>query len=129
MQSQATDKMAVSCVRSITLVELEAADGPALDLLEFGVVRMDRSGTVVHYGAFESRNSGMSPGRVVGQHFFDTVTPCMNNFLVVERFATEAELDAVIDYVLTLRMRATKVRLRLLKGSPYRHMYLLVDRS
>jgi hypothetical protein len=57
----------------------------------------------------------------------------MNNFMVAQRFedALEngTELDAVIDYVLTLRMRPVKVRLRLLARPDSELRYVLVDRS
>jgi hypothetical protein len=38
-------------------------------------------------------------------------------------------LDAVIDYVFTLRMQPTKVKLRLLKQPGRRRMYLVVERT
>jgi hypothetical protein len=56
----------------------------------------------------------------------------MNNFLVAQRFEDSASageaLDATIDYVLTLRMRPVKVKLRLLSmpGAAMRH--ILVQR-
>jgi hypothetical protein len=56
----------------------------------------------------------------------------MNNFLVAQRYedaAAQGEvLDEVIDYVLTLRMRPTKVRLRLLAAPGFSLRYVLVDR-
>ncbi len=56
----------------------------------------------------------------------------MNNYLVATRFEEATSgctvLDATIDYVLTLRMRPTKVKLRLL-ASPARALrYVLVER-
>jgi photoactive yellow protein len=128
MQPLIAERASLSFAQPNTLEALEATDGPALDLLDFGVVRMDQAGVVVDYNAFESQIAGLSPAKVIGRHFFSAVAPCTNNFMVAERFETEAELDAVIDYVFTLKMRPTKVRLRLLKSPTYRHMYLLVDR-
>ena len=40
----------------------------------------------------------------------------MNNYLVAQRFIDEPEIDDTIDFVLTLRMRPTPVKLRLLKS-------------
>jgi hypothetical protein len=56
----------------------------------------------------------------------------MNNFLVAQRFedaqASGEALDLTVDYVLTLRMRPVKVKLRLLAGEgPTR--YVLVQRA
>ena len=75
----------------------------------------------------------MSPERVLGHPLFTMVAPCMNNFLVAQRFE-DAEynaepLDATIDYVLTLRMRPVKVALRLLAEPGQALRYVLVFRA
>ncbi len=104
-----------------------------LDTLPFGVIGFDTDCIVRRYNAFESKAAGLSPARVVGHHLFNVVAPCMNNFLVAQRFedaaADGSALDDTIDYVLTLRMRPVKVKLRLLAapGAPLR--YVLVQRA
>ena len=104
-----------------------------LDVLDFGAIGFDAESVVRRYSAFESRMSGLSISRVVGQPFFTIVAPCMNNYLVAQRFEDAAadggELDATIDYVLTLRMRPVKVKLRLLAAPGAAHRYVLVQRS
>jgi photoactive yellow protein len=110
------------------LDHLEAADDAVLDALEFGVVALTTDGIVTSYNLAESRLSGLTPSRVVGRHFFSAVAPCTNNFMVAQRFETEAEIDDIIDYVFTLRMQPTRVRLRLLKQDGRRRMYLVVER-
>ena len=100
--------------------QLAALDDEALDKLQFGVIGFDDQTVVQRYNAFESRLAGLDKSRVVGHPLFTSVAPCMNNFLVAQRFedalATGEPLDATIDYVLTLRMRPVKVKLRLLAG-------------
>jgi hypothetical protein len=68
----------------------------------------------------------------VGHHLFTVVAPCMNNFMVAQRFedalASGSALDVTLDYVLTLRMRPVKVKLRLLADSGCAHRYVLVQR-
>ena len=108
--------------------ELAATRPEDLNELLFGVIGFDADGVVRTYSAAESRMAGLSPDRVVGKHFFTAVAPCMNNFLVAQRFEDEAELDATIDYVLTLRMRPTPVKLRLLKSAGVSERYVLVQR-
>ena len=114
------------------LVRLDALDEAALDELEFGVIGIDAGGVVRRYNAFESKLAGLAPHRVLGHPLFTVVAPCMNNYLVAQRFddaaADDTRLDATLDYVLTLRMRPIKVKLRLLAspGAPMR--YLLVNR-
>lgn len=113
-------------------LRLAACDGEALDALDFGVIGFDAEAVVCRYNAFESNAAGLSLQRVLGQPLFTVVAPCMNNFMVAQRFedaqAEAGTLDATIDYVLTLRMRPVKVQLRLLAtpSSPVR--YVLVKR-
>jgi photoactive yellow protein len=112
---------------------LAAESEETLDSLDFGVIGFDAETIVQQYNAFESRLAGLSPQRVLGQPLFTLVAPCMNNFMVAQRFEdaaqTGAALDATIDYVLTLRMRPIKVKLRLLAGAAPGMRYVLVQRA
>ncbi len=111
------------------LQQLSDAD---LDALEFGVIGIDATGLVRRYNTWESRMAGLSPQRVLGHPLFTVVAPCMNNFMVAQRFADAATqalpLDMTIDYVLTLRMRPVKVKLRLLSQPGEGMRYVLVQR-
>ena len=115
------------------LGRLEALSDAELDELDFGVIGFDAGTAVRRYNAFESKAAGLSPARVLGHALFAVVAPCMNNYLVAQRFEDAAadggELDATIDYVLTLRMRPVKVKLRLLAAPGAAHRYVLVQRS
>lgn len=106
---------------------LAAMTPEALDALDFGVIGMKQDGTVVVYNRFESEAAGLSPDRVIGHNFFLSVAPCTNNFMIAQRFSDEQEIDDIINYVFTLRMRPTPVQLRLLKSADAPLMYLLVD--
>ncbi len=99
-----------------------------LDALAFGVIAMTLDGTVEAYNLAESKLAGLTPERVVGKNFFTNVAPCTNNFMVAHRFQTERELDAVIDYVLTLRMTPKKVHMRLLRRHDASRMFLIIQR-
>jgi photoactive yellow protein len=110
------------------LGEMVAADTAMLNALPFGVIGMALDGTVISYNAAESHLAGLTPARVIGRHFFSAVAPCANNFMVAHRFETEPDIDDIIDYVFTLRMQPTRVRLRLLKQASYTHMFLVVER-
>jgi photoactive yellow protein len=107
------------------LCTASAAD---LDRLPYGVIAMSLDGTVEAYNSTESRLAGLKAERVLGKNFFTSVAPCTNNFMVAHRFQTEADLDAVIDYVLTLRMRPQKVHLRMLRSPVAARMFLLIQR-
>lgn len=125
-------------VLSLTFDQPDLADSierlshAELDELDFGVIGFDAEGVVRRYNAFESKAAGLSPQRVLGLPLFTAVAPCMNNFLVAQRFedaqAGGGVLDVTIDYVLTLRMRPVKVRLRLLAAPGSRLRHVLVSR-
>jgi photoactive yellow protein len=112
--------------------ELDLFSNEDLDGLDFGVIGIDAAGVVQRYNSFESKAAGLSSQRVLGQPLFTVVAPCMNNFMVAQRFedalAGGSPLDAVIDYVLTLRMRPVKVKLRLLAAPEGATRYVLVQR-
>lgn len=111
---------------------LDASSQEQIDTLDFGVIGFDAAANVQRYNAFESQAAGLSPQRVIGEPLFTNVAPCLNNFLVAQRFedALEdgSELDDTIDYVLTLRMRPIKVKLRLLASASSATRYVLVQR-
>lgn len=109
------------------LEHLENSELAAADDLSFGLVTMDRAGTVVWYNTHESEQTGFAADRVVKMKFFESVGPCMNNFMVAQRFQDEPDLDATIDYVFTLQMEPTPVRLRLLARAGSQRQYLAVD--
>lgn len=104
-----------------------------LDELEFGVIGIDPEGIVRVYNRAESRLAGLSADRVLGNALFTVVAPCMNNYLVAQRLddaltAGEA-LDVTLDYVFTLRMRPTRVKLRLLASPGQLLRYVVVMRA
>ncbi|MGI4777890.1 MAG: phosphonate transporter [Janthinobacterium lividum] len=114
------------------LAVLASATDAELDVMGFGIIGFDTTSVVRRYNALESRMAGLSTSRVVGHPLFTIVAPCMNNFLVAQRFedavASGTALDEVLDYVLTLRMRPIKVKLRLLAGTAPALRYVLIKR-
>lgn len=104
-----------------------------LDALEFGVIGIGADTVVCDYNALESKMAGLSKERVIGHPLFTLVAPCMNNFMVAQRFEDAAaagqSLDLTLDYVLTLRMRPVKVQLRLLAGPRAERRFVLVNRK
>jgi photoactive yellow protein len=112
-----------------TIVSLSERE---FDELDFGVIGFDAQCLIRRYNAHESKASGLSPQRVLGLSFFSEVAVCMNNFMVAQRFedtaASGGALDETIDYVLTLRMRPTEVRMRLLADAGHALRYVLIQR-
>jgi photoactive yellow protein len=108
---------------------LETLGAEGLDALGFGVIAMAADGVVVGYNDAESALSGLAKDKVIGRHFFSAVAPCTNNFMVSHCYEAETDLDRTIDYVFTLRMKPRKVKLRMLKRTGARSMYLAVRGS
>ena len=111
---------------------IDALSETELDSLDFGVIGFDAEYVVRRYNAFESKLAGLAPHRVLGNKLFTVVAPCMNNFMVAQRFEDAASdgatLDETLDYVLTMRMQPFKVSLRLLASSRIAMRYVLVRR-
>jgi len=112
---------------------LDQSSAEQLDALDFGVIGFGPDTLVHRYNAFESQAAGLSPQRVLEQPLFTNVAPCLNNFMVAQRFEDAQDdntaLDTTIDYVLTLRMRPVKVALRLLANPGGATRYVLVQRQ
>ena len=113
---------------NVTLATLATLDEDRLDTLPFGVVGLSPEGFVESYNATEARLAGLPKASVVGTHYFSVTAQCMNNFMVAQRLDDESEIDAIIDYVLTLRMRPTPVKLRLLKNPGMDRRLILIKR-
>ena len=113
-----------------TLLQLSSRD---LDELPFGVIGFDVTTTICIYNAPEARWAGLDRDKVLGSPMFEVVAPCMNNYLIAERFAQALKdntaLDATLDYVLTLRMRPTPCTLRLLAEPTSPIRFILVSRK
>lgn len=105
---------------------LEGMSIDQFDRLDFGLIVADDTNTVIGYNANESARSGLDPKRTIGRNLFSSVAPCINNYLVAERYREEADLDEQLDYVFTFVMRPTPVRLRLMRRQGSDRRYLAV---
>jgi photoactive yellow protein len=110
------------------LEQLAVATDAELDAMPFGVIKLDRDARVLAYNAYEVAATGLSRECVLGRAFFAEIGPCMNNALVAQRLALEAELDVELDYLFTLHMKLAPVRLRLLQSARVPVCFILVRR-
>ncbi|HYD98367.1 MAG TPA: PAS domain-containing protein, partial [Alphaproteobacteria bacterium] len=69
------------------LADLDAMDDAGRDALPFGVIGVDRHGTVVAFNAGQSRLSGIDPAHAVGRNFFTELAPATNVPAFYGRFA------------------------------------------
>ena len=103
-----------------------------VNALEFGVIGFDDEGIVKLYNSHESKMAALSIESVIEEDYFNSVAPCMNNFLVAQKFEDAIDekviLDQVMDYVLTLKMKPTRVKLRLMSDPLLALNYLAILR-
>jgi photoactive yellow protein len=111
------------------LASLHAMTSQELDELPFGVVAMTPAAIVTAYNAYEAEAAGFRPEDVLGRHFFREIAPCTNNYMVSGLYDFAGQVDQTIPYVFTLRMKPTRVNLRMLKSTDLGCQYLLVERT
>ena len=58
------------------LEKAKTLTGGDLDALPFGVIVVDRSGTILEYNAYERRLANMGDTVMIGRNFFRDVAPC-----------------------------------------------------
>lgn len=115
------------------LSRLRSLSIDAFNRLPFGVIGFDKNERVVIYNDYEAECAGLAKDEVIGEAMFYVVAPCMNNYLVAERFrealAQSASIDETLNYVLTLRMRPTPVVMRMLATGGDILRFLLIHRQ
>ena len=112
---------------------LSQINNEQLNALKFGVIGFDNDCIVKIYNSHESEMTGLSYENVIDADLFSSVAPCMNNFLVAQKFEDaideKVELDETIDFVLTLKMKPTRVKLRLISAPQLPYNYVIILRS
>ena len=110
---------------------LAKLDDRQLDALPFGVIGFGQDGLVRRYNRFETEATGLTQDYVLGKQVFTQIAQCMNNYLVAQRYedawASDCLLDETIDYVLTWKMKPTKVKLRLLLEKQSEIAYIVLS--
>lgn len=112
---------------SAGIEEINRLSNEDFDKLNFGVVGLDLEGNTVVYNQPQAIKSAMSKNDCLGHNFFLDVAPCTNNFMVAERMLEEDNIDEEIPYVLTFKMKPTKVKMRLLKQDGIDRMFILMN--
>lgn len=97
------------------------------ECVPFGIIGFTNDNSITCYNKIESEYSGYSKEFVIGKNLFLEVAPCMNNYLVALKFAELNELDEVIPYILSFKVKPVSVHLRLLKKGELN--YILIKRK
>ena len=101
-----------------------------LNSLDFGVTALDNDCVVKGYNNYLVNLSGVSIQKAMGYHYFSNVAPCMNNFMVAQKLEDaideKIQFDETINYVLSVRMKPTRVKLRIIHDSNTSVSYILI---
>lgn len=103
-----------------------------IDALPFGLIAVDRAGTIEQYNAYESKLSRLSKERVTGRNFFTDVAPCtaVKEFQGrFERFASEPGDGAEsFGFVFPFSFGRQVVDITFLRSAKSRQIKILVNR-
>jgi photoactive yellow protein len=97
------------------------------DHFDFGVVKLDSTGSVLVYNKWESDMAGVPKFSAVGKNFFTQVAPCTNNRLFAGRFkdgVAKGEMDTEFNYTFTYKMKPTNVVIRLYKDDTGNYVFV-----
>ncbi len=93
------------------LATLDSLADEQLDALPYGVIAFDQEARARRYNRTEADAAAFPAQKVIGQHLFIELTPCMNNHRVGGRFDVAqlagTSLGEVLPYVLAQRRGAT----------------------
>ncbi len=110
------------------IYRLEKLGDDELDALDFGVIGFDKDTLIRRYNSREQELSGYNREHILGKALFSEVASCMNNHRVAHKFLKEDEIDEVLPYLLSLKVRPVRVQLRLLKHPSSILSYVLIKR-
>jgi photoactive yellow protein len=91
-----------------------------IDGLAFGMITLDRTGTILQYNAAEGAITGRDPKQALGKNFFDDVAPCTKTDEFHGRFragVASGDLNVMFEYTFDYNMAPTRVRVHM-KNAP-----------
>jgi photoactive yellow protein len=103
-----------------------------LDAQDYGVVKVDDSGTIQLYNRYEANLAGVEPVAAEGKGFFTQIAPCTNNNLFFGSFkkgVQASRLNVLFPYTFTYRMRPTNVKVHMHRDAATRTNWVLVKKQ
>jgi tyrosine ammonia-lyase len=83
------------------------------DRMQFGIIELDRQGTIIAYNMGEARITGRNPEDMIGKNFFSDIAPCTQTPEFLGRFkagVAKGNLSARFDYLFDFKMDPIVVR-------------------
>ncbi len=102
------------------------------DSADFGVVKVDDSGSIVLYNRYESELAGITPSTAEGRNFFTEVAPCTNNALFFGQFkkgVANGHLNMLFPYTFTYKMKPTNVKVHMFRDEDSKTNWVFVKKS
>jgi photoactive yellow protein len=103
-----------------------------IDWLPFGVIKVDRKGTILLYNAAEGRQAGFDPAKVIGRNFFRDIAPCTNRPEFIGRFlegVKTGRFDVTFGYEFGFPTRPAMVTVHLRNSLFDDAVWILIDWS
>lgn len=114
--------------QALTDADLSDAD---LDTLPYGLVCLDRSGTILRYNLAEARFARLDRAQVLGRSFFRDIAPCTATPSFqgrVDRFFADHQ-SARFEYLFDFKFGAQLVDVELQAGTNDQEVYLRIHRK
>jgi photoactive yellow protein len=99
-----------------------------LDMADFGIIGFNQKNLIEIHNETEAYLSGYKKEFVLGKNLFIDVAPCMNNYLVALKFEEKDEIDEIIPYILSFKVKPVSVELHLIKKKKLKLNYILIKR-
>lgn len=113
------------------LARLPRLSASEVDRFDFGCIRVSDQGIVEVYNKWESDFAGVPQASAIGRNFFRELAPCTNNRLIFGRFkegVAQDDLNTIVSYAFTYKMRPTLVRVHLYRDSATKTNWVLVQK-
>lgn len=123
-----------STPREVDPFDLDSVDDLLLDELAYGVICLDRNGTILRYNLAEAKFARLDRTTVIGKGFFGEVAPCTATPEFKGRFDSYVELEAPIQalsfqYLFDFKFGAQEVDVELVPAKSKDRYYLLINRQ
>lgn len=114
--------------------ELDVIDDLQLDELAYGVICLDRQGTILRYNLAEAKFARLDRTTVIGKGFFTEVAPCTATPEFKGRFDQYVELEEPTQalsfhYLFDFKFGAQEVDVELVPAKSKGRYYLLINRQ
>lgn len=118
---------------SISSANVDALEDSELDRAPFGIICVDREGTILRYNLYESRLARLDRNQVLGRGFFDEIARCTRTPAFEGRFRRFVEGDLPLEerrfeFVFDFAFGAQQVGVELHRAPEGERYYFFINR-